>query len=93
MKSFIKQTWSLFLLMEPMHYLQENVYTLLGKVMEAKKLYIQEGNLRPTKEELARRVGITVDKLEKLLFVARIPLSMQQTVWADQDTTFQVFDF
>lgn len=58
--------------------------------MEAKKLYIQEGNLHPTKEELSRRVGITVDKLEKLLFVARIPLSMQQTVWADQDTTFQV---
>ncbi|KAF7818639.1 RNA polymerase sigma factor sigF, chloroplastic [Senna tora] len=69
--------------------LPENVYTLLGKVLEAKKLYIQEGNLRPTKEELARRVGITVDKLEKLLFVARIPLSMQQTVWTDQDTTFQ----
>ncbi|KAI4300301.1 hypothetical protein L6164_033693 [Bauhinia variegata] len=69
--------------------LPENVYTVLGKVMEAKKLYIQEGNLRPTKEELARRVGITVDKLEKLLFVARVPVSMQQTVWADQNTTFQ----
>ncbi|KAJ7972370.1 RNA polymerase sigma factor [Quillaja saponaria] len=69
--------------------LPENVYTLLGKVMEAKKLSIQEGNLRPTKEELARRVGITVDKLEKLFFTARIPLSMQQTVWSDQDITFQ----
>lgn len=69
--------------------LPENLYTLLGKVIEAKKMYIQEGNLRPTKEELATRVGITVDKLENLLFAARIPLSMQQTVWADQDTTFQ----
>ncbi|XP_061345773.1 RNA polymerase sigma factor sigF, chloroplastic-like isoform X2 [Gastrolobium bilobum] len=69
--------------------LPENVYTLLGKVMEAKKLYIQEGNRRPTKEELARRVGISVDKLENLLFSARFPLSMQQSVWADQDTTFQ----
>lgn len=69
--------------------LPENVYTLLGKVSETKKLYIREGNLHPTKEELAKRVGITVEKLEKLLYVARIPISMQQTVWADQDTTFQ----
>ncbi|KAE9590916.1 putative RNA polymerase sigma-70 like domain, RNA polymerase sigma factor, SigB/C/D/F, plastid [Lupinus albus] len=69
--------------------LPENLYTLLGKVIEAKKLYIHEGNLRPTKEELAERVGITVNKLENLLFAARIPLSMQQTVWAGQDTTFQ----
>lgn len=76
--------------MEPLHYLQENVYTLLGKVSETKKLYIREGNLHPTKEELARRVGITVEKLEKLIYVARIPISMQQTVWSDQDTTFQV---
>ncbi|KAL2323219.1 hypothetical protein Fmac_027598 [Flemingia macrophylla] len=69
--------------------LPDKVYTLLGKVMEAKKLYIQEGNLHPTKEELARRVGITVEKIDKLLFSARIPISMQQTVWADQNTTFQ----
>ncbi|KAJ7976932.1 RNA polymerase sigma factor [Quillaja saponaria] len=69
--------------------LPENVYTLLGKVMEAKKLSIQEGNQRPTKEEIARRVGITVEKLDKLFFTARIPLSMQQTVWSGQDITFQ----
>nr|AKC88770.1 sigma factor [Francoa sonchifolia] len=69
--------------------LPENVYTLLGKVLEAKKSCIQEGNHRPTKEELARRVGITVEKLEKLLYTTRMPLSMQQPVWAGQDTTFQ----
>ncbi|XP_014514037.1 RNA polymerase sigma factor sigF, chloroplastic-like isoform X1 [Vigna radiata var. radiata] len=69
--------------------LPEKVYIQLGKVMEAKKLYIQEGNLHPTKEELARRVGITVEKIDKLLYSARTPISMQKTVWADQDTTFQ----
>ncbi|KAG5028963.1 hypothetical protein JHK87_012477 [Glycine soja] len=69
--------------------LVEKVFILLGKVIEAKKLYIQEGNLHPTKEELARRVGVTVEKIDKLLFSARIPISMQQTVWADQNTTFQ----
>lgn len=62
----------------------------MGKVTEAKKSYIKEGNLHPTKEEIARQVGITVDKLEMLLFTARTPLSMERAVWADQDTTFQV---
>jgi len=69
---------------------QENLYRLLGKVIEAKKSFIQEGNIHPSKEELARRVGITIDKLETLLFASRHPISMQQTVWADQETTFQV---
>ncbi|KDO48075.1 hypothetical protein CISIN_1g008352mg [Citrus sinensis] len=69
--------------------LPENIYTLLSKVLEAKRLYIQEGNHSPDKEDLARRVGITVEKLERLIFITRMPLSMQQPVWADQDTTFQ----
>ncbi|XVE76152.1 hypothetical protein DITRI_Ditri12bG0150600 [Diplodiscus trichospermus] len=69
--------------------LPENLYSLLGKVLDAKKSYIQEGNHCPSKEELARRVGITVEKLDKLLLTTRMPLSMQQPVWADQDTTFQ----
>ncbi|XP_014496115.1 RNA polymerase sigma factor sigF, chloroplastic isoform X1 [Vigna radiata var. radiata] len=67
----------------------ENLYRLLGKVIEAKKLFIQEGNINPSKEELARRVGITIDKLETLVFASRNPISMQQAVWADQETTFQ----
>lgn len=58
--------------------------------MEAKRSYIQEGNHQPTAEEIARRVGIAIDKLEKLLCFTRTPLSMQQTVWSDQNTTFQV---
>ncbi|GMI71227.1 RNApolymerase sigma-subunit F, SIGMA FACTOR 6 [Hibiscus trionum] len=69
--------------------LPENVYSLLGKVVDAKRSYIREGNHRPSKEELASRVGMTVEKLDKLLFTARTPLSIQQSVWADQDTTFQ----
>lgn len=69
--------------------LPENVHSLLGKVLESKRLLIQGGNHNPTKEELARHVGITVDKLNKLLYTTRMPLSMQQPVWADQDTTFQ----
>lgn len=70
--------------------MQENVYGLLGKVTEAKNYFVRAGNLKPSKEELAAHVGITVERLDKLLFMSRIPRSLQQPVWADQDTTFQV---
>ncbi|KAK9158489.1 hypothetical protein Scep_005063 [Stephania cephalantha] len=66
----------------------ENVYGLLRQVKNAKNLCIQEG-CNPTNEELAKRVGMTVEKLESLLNSTRLPLSMQKTVWADSNTTFQ----
>ncbi|PNY07884.1 RNA polymerase sigma factor sigF chloroplastic-like [Trifolium pratense] len=69
--------------------LPEKVFNKLSKVMEAKKLYMEEGNLNPSKEELGRRVGMTAGKVESLLFVARTPISMQKTVGADTDTILQ----
>ncbi|XP_010509408.1 PREDICTED: RNA polymerase sigma factor sigF, chloroplastic isoform X1 [Camelina sativa] len=69
--------------------LPENVYMLLGKVSEARKTCVQEGNYRPSKEQLAGHVGVSKEKLDKLLYNTRTPLSMQQPIWADQDTTFQ----
>lgn len=73
-----------------MFRLQDNFYALLGKVAEAKRCCIQEGDQHPSKEKIAKHVGITVDKLENLLFAARTPISLQQPVWADQETTYQV---
>ncbi|CAK9182600.1 unnamed protein product [Ilex paraguariensis] len=69
--------------------LPDNVYGLLHKVTEAKRQCIQEGHHHPTTEEIAARAGMTVEQLETLLFSARMPLSIQQPVWADQDTTLQ----
>lgn len=66
------------------------MYTLHAKVLEARKLFIQEGHQHPTTAELALRLGITVEKLQNLLILMRHPLSMQQPVWSDQSTTFQV---
>lgn len=71
-------------------FMQENAYALLSKVMEAKGSYIQEGHHHPSKEQVAKRAGISVDKLENLVSTTRTPLSLQQPVWADQGTTFQV---
>ncbi|GAU44918.1 hypothetical protein TSUD_25810 [Trifolium subterraneum] len=69
--------------------LPEKVFNNLSKVLEAKKLYMEDGNLNPTREELARRVGMTAGKVDSLLFVARIPISMQKTVGAETDTMLQ----
>lgn len=69
--------------------LPENIYGLLSKFNAAKRTCIQQGRYRPTKEEIASCAGMTVEKMEKLLFTARMPISMQQQVWMDQDTTFQ----
>lgn len=44
----------------------------------------------PTKADIAVRAGLSVERLEKLLFTARMPLSLQKPVFLDQDTTFQV---
>lgn len=76
-----------------MYACQENVYSQLSKVLEARRLYIQEAHCHPTTEELAACAGISVEKLEKLLHFTRMPISMQQRVWSDQDTTFQVIPF
>ncbi|CAN4117091.1 unnamed protein product [Withania somnifera] len=69
--------------------LPENVYALLSKVKDAKKLCIQQGKHQPTKEDIALCAGMSVERLQNLLSTVRTPLSIQQSVWSDQDTTFQ----
>ncbi|CAN8284958.1 unnamed protein product [Cochlearia groenlandica] len=69
--------------------LPENVYMLLGKVSEARKTCVQEGNYCPSKEQVAGHAGVSTEKLDKLLYNTRTPLSMQQPIWSDQDTTYQ----
>ncbi|RZC70501.1 hypothetical protein C5167_033693 [Papaver somniferum] len=44
---------------------------------------------QPTNEEIAKQVGFTVGKLERLLITTKTPLSMQRPIWSDQATTFQ----
>ncbi|CAA6667533.1 unnamed protein product [Spirodela intermedia] len=68
--------------------LPENVYALLKKIKNTRVLYIQEGHV-PTNEELARRVGISKERLERVLTSARSPVSIQDRAWTDQDITVQ----
>ncbi|WOL10694.1 RNA polymerase sigma factor sigF, chloroplastic [Canna indica] len=68
--------------------LPENVFAVLKSIKTARRLCIQEG-LVPTHEEVAKRAGITVPKLESLLLNSRNPVSIQQRPWFDQDVTLQ----
>ncbi|URD96420.1 RNA polymerase sigma factor [Musa troglodytarum] len=66
--------------------LPDNIYAFLKEIKYATRLCIQEGQL-PTNEEIAKRVGVTVKKLEKLLLYFRDPVSIQEHAW--QNVTFQ----
>lgn len=72
---------------------QDNVYGLLYKITEAKRLCIQDGHHNPTNKDIAARAGMTVEKLERLLMAARSPISLEQSAWADQNTTYHVCFF
>nr|QKY65015.1 plastidic RNA polymerase sigma-subunit 6 [Passiflora oerstedii] len=69
--------------------LPDHVHYQLNQIKEAKRSCVREGNSNPTTEELARRTGISVHKLERLLLWARKPISMQTPIWKDQGSTFQ----
>lgn len=48
---------------------------------------------QPTNENVARRAGITIEKLARLKAKTRKPRSMQDRVWSDEGVTFQVLPF
>lgn len=68
--------------------LPENMFAELKRIKDAKRMCLQEG-LTPTNEELAKRTGMHVGKLENLLKISRNPISIQGHSWVDQDITFQ----
>ncbi|XP_010229645.1 RNA polymerase sigma factor sigF, chloroplastic isoform X2 [Brachypodium distachyon] len=68
--------------------LPESVYALLKKVGKARLECILEGE-QPTNENVARRAGITIEKLAKLKAKTRKSRSLQDRVWPDDGVTFQ----
>ncbi|WVZ61372.1 hypothetical protein U9M48_011262 [Paspalum notatum var. saurae] len=69
--------------------LPESVFALLRKVGKARMECIMDGE-QPTNENIARRAGITIEKLARLRAKTRKPRSMQDRVWSDDDgVTYQ----
>ena len=69
--------------------LQESVFALSRKVGKARLECIMEVE-QPKNENVARRAGITIEKLARLRAKTRIPRSMQDRVWSDDGVTYQV---
>lgn len=63
---------------------------LLKQINTARRSYIHEEGCSPSNEDLAKRTGMKVEKLERLLITTRTPVSLQQCIWTEQDVTFQV---
>ncbi|XP_062213098.1 RNA polymerase sigma factor sigF, chloroplastic-like isoform X2 [Phragmites australis] len=68
--------------------LPESVFALQRKVAKARMECIMEGE-QPTNVNVARRAGITIEKLARLRAKIRKPRSMQDRVWSDDGVTFQ----
>ncbi|KAK3148692.1 hypothetical protein QOZ80_3AG0207460 [Eleusine coracana subsp. coracana] len=68
--------------------LPESVYALTRKVGKARTECIMEGE-QPTNENVARRAGITTEKLARLRAKTKKTRSMQDRVWSDDGVTFQ----
>ncbi|KAI4986921.1 hypothetical protein ZWY2020_019551 [Hordeum vulgare] len=68
--------------------LPESVYARLKKVGKARLECILEGE-QPTNQNVARRAGISIEKLAKLKAKTRKPRSMQDQVWSNDAVTFQ----
>ncbi|KAJ1292603.1 hypothetical protein BS78_01G002400 [Paspalum vaginatum] len=68
--------------------LPESVFAQLRKVGKARMECIMDGE-QPTNENVARRAGITIEKLARLRAKTRKPRSMQDRVWSDDGVTYQ----
>ncbi|XP_062213896.1 RNA polymerase sigma factor sigF, chloroplastic-like [Phragmites australis] len=68
--------------------LPESVFALQSKVSKARTECIMQGE-QPTNVNVARRAGITIEKLARLRAKFRKPRSMQDRVWSDDGVTFQ----
>ncbi|PKA48027.1 RNA polymerase sigma factor sigF, chloroplastic [Apostasia shenzhenica] len=68
--------------------LPENVFALMRRIKDAKRVCLQEG-LTPTNEELAKKCGISLVKLANLFMITKNPVSIDRHAWIDGDATFQ----
>ncbi|GAB2235764.1 hypothetical protein Droror1_Dr00026205 [Drosera rotundifolia] len=64
-------------------------YKLRRKVAQAKRSFIQEGNHHPTDEQLAERVGTTVEKLRYMQILFLPHLSLDKRVLSEDGATYQ----
>jgi RNA polymerase primary sigma factor len=58
----------------------------IGKVVRASRQLIQENGREPLPEEIAGRMGMTVEKVRRVLKIAQEPISLETPIGDEEDT-------
>ena len=63
----------------------------ITKLKKTSRIMMQDLGREPTPEELAKKIGMPMEKVRKVLRVAKSPISLETTVGDDEDTSFRDF--
>ena len=64
---------------------------IINKMVKASRGLVQEKGREPTNEEIATRMDLPVNKVEKIVKIAQIPISLETPIGEDEDS--QLVDF
>jgi len=63
----------------------------ITKLKKTSRVMMQDIGREPTPEELAKKIGMPIDKIRKVLRIARPPISLETTVGDDEDSSLRDF--
>ena len=63
----------------------------ITKLKKTSRLMMQDMGREPTPEELAKKIGMPMEKVRKVLRIAKSPISLETTVGDDEDASFRDF--
>lgn len=63
----------------------------INKIMKISRVFQQEHGREPLPEEIAEQIGISVDKVKKVLKIAKEPVSLETPIGADDDSSLGDF--
>jgi RNA polymerase primary sigma factor len=64
---------------------------IINKMVKASRGLVQEKGREPTNDEIATRMDLPVNKVEKIVKIAQIPISLETPIGEDEDS--QLVDF
>ena len=63
----------------------------ITKLKKTSRVMMQEMGREPTPEELAKKIGMPMDRVRKVLRIAKSPISLETPVGDDEDSSFRDF--
>ncbi|MBP3615743.1 MAG: RNA polymerase sigma factor RpoD [Alphaproteobacteria bacterium] len=63
----------------------------ITKLKKTSRVMMQDMGREPTPEELAKKIGMPIDRVRKVLRIAKSPISLETPVGDDEDSSFRDF--